>query len=330
MNANFPTGQASALPAPFLQFSSGSTPFDVVLVTRNRPEALAFALPLLIAQSEQAQRIIVIDSSDDADPVQQLIAQQDVSIVHEHAARGSSHQRNLGLRHVTAPVVFFPGDAARCHPGTTEAMMRIYSRDADHRIAGVCAAGAGPISGPVPFHEMAHILQRAQSRPDWLAQEDAAPAPWLPAPRMSFRTDAIVDEGFDETFRSHDIHADVDASFKAMRHGILVEASRARIDPHPVPAERTVPFNAALMSALNLAFVMARHSADLPEAAAIRRATKSHLRARMRMLVPKFGSRRGRAEFHGTRTALAACDALFDAPQDLSRTYAALHDQLLK
>lgn len=360
MNVSSSHGRASAFPAPTLHFANGSTPFDVVIATRNRPEALHLSLPLLIAQSERAQRIVVIDSSDNPDPVQQVIAQQGVPIAYEHSARGLTHQRNLGLRHVTAPVVFFPDDDSLCHPGTTEAMMRIYSRDPDHRIAGVCAANApeSPIrtegydmqrdhrraarhmslrnrvekrvTDLNPFLALARVLQRPHPVPDWLAQEDAVPVEWMTGFRMSFRTDAIIDDGFEETFRGYGLYEDIDASFKAMRHGLLVGANRARIHHHRFPGGRPDPFNFALMTVLNRAFVMARHSHGHPEARMLRRKTRNYALARMGMLVPKLSSRSARAGFRGTRTALGAIDALFDAPPaDLTRTYAALHDRLL-
>lgn len=326
MNITSPHGRASAFPAPVLSFASGATPFDVVIATRNRPEALRRSLPPLIAQSQRPQRIIVIDSSDDPDPVQQIVAQQAMPITYEHSARGTGSQRNLGLRHVTAPVVFCPADAAICRPGTTEAMMHLYSRDPDHRLAGVCAAP--PPGDAAPFAALARILGRAHAPPGWLAQEDAAPVRWMPAAAMSFRTDAIVDDGFEEAFRSHGLHEDVDASFKALRHGVLVAATRAHVAYAP-PPRRIDPFNGAMMSALNCAFVMARHSAALPEAQAMRRRTKAFVWAQMTRLVPKLGLRSGRAKFRGTRSASAAIDQLFDAA-DLDRTYAVLRDQLLR
>lgn len=325
MNITSPHGRVSALPTPVLSFASGTTVFDVVIVTRNRPEALRQSLPPLIAQSQRPQRIVVIDSSDDPDPVQQIVAQQAMPIAYEHTARGSGYQRNFGLQHVTAPVVFLPADTTLCRPCTAEAMMHLYSRDPDHRIAGVCA-GVRPSSN-APFAALARILGRAHAPPDWLAQEDAAPVPWMPAAAMSFRTDAIVDDGFEEAFRSHGIHEDVDASFKALRHGVLVAANRARVSC-ALPG-RIDPFNNALMSMLNCAFVMARHSAALPEAQAMRRRTKAFAMAQAARLVPKLGRRNARAKFRGTRGAIRVIDQLFDAA-DLDRTYAGLRDHLLR
>ena len=43
--------------------------FDIVLATRNRPEALALSIPLMLSQSRQPGRLIVIDSSNDHAPV---------------------------------------------------------------------------------------------------------------------------------------------------------------------------------------------------------------------------------------------------------------------
>ena len=39
--------------------------FDVVIATRNRPQALELSIPLILGQSRQPKKLIVIDSSDD-------------------------------------------------------------------------------------------------------------------------------------------------------------------------------------------------------------------------------------------------------------------------
>lgn len=38
--------------------------FDMVIVTRNRPEAFALSIPLSFGQSRQPEKLIIIDSSD--------------------------------------------------------------------------------------------------------------------------------------------------------------------------------------------------------------------------------------------------------------------------
>ena len=124
--------------------------FDVVIATRNRPEALALSIPLILAQSRLPRKLIVIDSSDDHASIAKTVAAAVAkarggwagSVIVEHTGPGSAYQRNRGLAHVESEVVIFPDDDSLFHPGTSEAIMRAYELDSEGRIAGVCAADA--------------------------------------------------------------------------------------------------------------------------------------------------------------------------------------------
>jgi hypothetical protein len=117
-----------------------------VIVTRNRPEALALSLPLHLAQSRLPEAVIVIDSSDDPGPNRALVARlgaaSPVPVSHHASPPGMTVQRNIGLAMVATEVVFFPDDDSLVLPGALAAMLRIYDRDTAGRIGGVCAAAA--------------------------------------------------------------------------------------------------------------------------------------------------------------------------------------------
>ncbi len=143
-------GERSGSSGP-AQGTSRPLEFDVVIATRNRPEALALSIPLILGQSRQPRKLIVIDSSDDHPPVAETVADAvgaargtgwRGTVVVEHSGRGAAYQRNRGLDHVESDVVFFPDDDSLFHPGTSEAIMRAYELDTDGRITGVCAADA--------------------------------------------------------------------------------------------------------------------------------------------------------------------------------------------
>jgi glycosyltransferase involved in cell wall biosynthesis len=131
----------------------------VAIATRNRPEALALSLPLILGQSRQPKKLIVIDSSDDHAPVAETVARAvaqartgsgwNGTVVVEHSEPGLPRQRNRSLTHVEADVVIFPDDDSLLHPGASEAIMRAYELDIDGRIAGVCAAEALAPPGPL-------------------------------------------------------------------------------------------------------------------------------------------------------------------------------------
>jgi len=273
--------------------------FDVVIATRNRPEALALSIPLILAQSRQPERLIVIDSSDDHAPVAAAVAQAAEgwpgTVIVEHSVRGSAHQRNRGLVHVGAPVVIFPDDDSLMHPGTTEAMLRFYERDREGRIAGVCAAdavepppgvlpdGAYAMTGGQrreartlnlrnrlerridlfnPFMYMGRLLAARHAAPDWMAEEDCVFVEWMGGYRMSFRTAAIRAEGFEEMFEGYGLFEDIDAGFAMARHGALVGARRARIHHHKFPGSRAGGFTLGARQVLNRAYVVLRHVHD--------------------------------------------------------------------
>ena len=88
--------------------------FDVVIATRNRPQALALSIPLILGQSRQPRKLIVIDSSDDHAPVAEAVAKMTARwngrVVVEHSAPGLPRQRNRGIAHVEAEAVIFPDD----------------------------------------------------------------------------------------------------------------------------------------------------------------------------------------------------------------------------
>jgi glycosyltransferase involved in cell wall biosynthesis len=136
--------------AALRQKPSRTLDFDVAIATRNRPEALALSIPLILGQSRKPRKLIVIDSSDDHAAVARTVAEAVAKagegwsgeVVVEHTGRGAAFQRNRGVEHVESEVVFLPDDDSLFHPGTSEAIMRAYELDTEGRIAGVCSADA--------------------------------------------------------------------------------------------------------------------------------------------------------------------------------------------
>jgi glycosyltransferase involved in cell wall biosynthesis len=123
---------------------TGPTSFSTIIVTRNRPAALALSLPLLLAQSRRPERILVVDSSDDMAANRALVAQAAAAapmpVEHVASAAGMTLQRNVGLARISSDVVFFPDDDSLLHPGALARMMRIYDLDSAGRIGGVGGA----------------------------------------------------------------------------------------------------------------------------------------------------------------------------------------------
>lgn len=270
-----------------------------MIATRNRPQALSLSIPLILSQSRQPEKLIVIDSSDDHAPVADAVAKATEgwrgTVIVEHTAPGSAYQRNVGLAHVDADVVIFPDDDSLFHPGTSEAIMRAYELDTEGRIAGVCAADAlAPPPGTLadghydmaPAHRIqARFLRhrnrlerrvralspslylgellRSRAQPlDWFDRENCVLVESMTGYRMSFRTRVIRAHGFDETLTSYALNEDLDASFAAMQHGCLVGARNGRVYHHRFPGGRGDAYMLGAVRVLNRSYVVLKHVSD--------------------------------------------------------------------
>ncbi|MEL7393039.1 MAG: glycosyltransferase [Pseudomonadota bacterium] len=272
--------------------------FDVVIVTRNRPEALELSIPLILTQSRQPERLIVIDSSDDhapvADAVARLTRDWGGEVYVEHCEKGLCYQRNIGMAYVMADVVVFPDDDSLFFPGALEAIMAAYERDTDQAIVGVCAAeairppeGAGlkdayqmsrehiveaqtrlwrnrlekRVQALKPVLFLGQTLAARHDAPDWLDAQNCVVVEYMTGFRMSFRSDAIKAVGFDETLREYGLEEDVDASLSVARAGLLVGARDAKVYHHRFPGGRGDPRMLGAIQILNRIYVVLKHAA---------------------------------------------------------------------
>jgi len=331
--------------------------YDIVVATRNRPEALALSLPLMLRQSRPARALFVVDSSDDPAPVAALVerlgrdAATPVTLVRSDV--GLTRQRNVGLGHVEAPVVMFPDDDALWPADCAERIMRVYERDEEGLLGGVCAAESptpppqAPLRSdagyrmtlrdrvnqrvavrrarlerrlaPNPFELHGWERLRALPAPAWLGEEDAVLTPWMTGFRMTFRTDVVRRVGFDETFERYGQFEDVDACFGVLRTHALAGARRARVFHYRAPSGRGDGFQMGVKQALDRAYVLAKHCE--PGSAAWR-AYRPYMRYKLGLYLLGLGRAYGRERLRGARCAVAASDLLFQAPRDqLAQAY---------
>lgn len=138
----------------------GRLGYEVIVVTRNRPEALALSIPLLLAQSRPPERLTVVDASDDHDATRRAVdaaaAGATIPVETRRGPTGMTRQRNAGLARVEAPIVMFPDDDSLTHQGSCEAIMRAFERDREGQVAAVNAADA-----PEPPPEAVEALRAA-------------------------------------------------------------------------------------------------------------------------------------------------------------------------
>lgn len=271
----------------------GALTFDVVIATRNRPDALALSIPLILGQSRQPEKLIVIDSSDDHVPVAEVVAKATAgwpgAVIVEASPKGLPLQRNRGLAHATADVVIFPDDDSLFHPGASAAIMAVYEADTEGRVAGVCAAETltppeGVLEGSGYRMSAAHerdaarrgLRNRIEKRFSQLnpvlligriLRDRRLPAhgplgprqsavEYMTGFRMSFRRAVIAASGFDATLPGYALLEDIDASLTAARAGLLIGALEAKIFHYRFPGGRGDMFAWGVFSVLNRAYVV--------------------------------------------------------------------------
>ena len=270
--------------------------YSAVIVTRNRPEALALSLPLILGQSRAPAQTIVVDSSPEPEENLAIVARAEADfsrpVAYMTAPAGMTIQRNIGLAEVTEPVVLFPDDDSLLHPGVMEEIMATYERDEGGLIGGVCAAEADtapegalasaryemtlgdrirkPVAAtrfrleralvPEPFLRAGRRLARNHPRPNWIDGERHVEVEFMTGFRMSFRTDLIRQQGFDETLGRYALFEDTDASFKILKSHLLIGARRAQIYHYKAPAKRDNGYSMGAMQILNRAYVLALHA----------------------------------------------------------------------
>lgn len=277
--------------------------FDIVIATRNRQSVLPLSLRTMLSQSRLPRHLIVVDSSDDHSEVRQIVESAvgtidgriDSQII--RSERGLTYQRNVGLKRVQSPVVFYPDDDALWFPGVAEAVMKIYEQDREG-IVGCVAQEDSPVPPPgiiertaTPYRvslrdrfsrltmPITHPLDArifpdpmfpadkwmdmwgAKNHPGWLDPEEGRLCGPVTGFRMTYRTDVLRKMGgFDENLGQYSLFEDSDASIGSFKEKINVVARRAKTFHYRHPAARTNGAEFGMMSILNRTYIVCKHS----------------------------------------------------------------------
>lgn len=330
------------------------TSYSTVIVTRNRPAALALSLPRHLVQSRLPERVLIIDSSDDPSENRSLVARlaptTPIPLEHQVSVPGMTLQRNIGLAQITSDVVFFPDDDSLVHPNSLAEMMRIYDLDKSGRIGGVCAietplpppnvfvgqsaiyekrkvdrirARLAPLRVrledtlfPDPMKLAARRLQQNLQPPEsWIAANNAAWVEWMTGFRMSFRTSVIKKVGFNENLGRYALYEDIDAGFGVLAGGhSLVAALDAKIYHHKAPENRTDGRQMGVINILNRAYVVLRSGVANNN---IRRSLDRYSRYRITQFAVGAKTGYGRDRLAGALAGYRAMPTLLDTPPHL-------------
>ena len=209
--------------------------YDCVIATRNQLNALRMSIPLILKQDVSPGRLIVIDASDDHDSVRTEVHEISErlgfknTIVAKSDASNSARQRNMGLQLVEASVVMLPDDNSMWYCGFAANILKIYEADVRRQVGGVTGVGVPappPELGQPTYKKSAFASAKGALQPyrssfenrffphpfgliaaaTWTDDIDVVDdakskrVPHITGFRMSFRTDAVRQAGFDRDF----------------------------------------------------------------------------------------------------------------------------------
>jgi glycosyltransferase involved in cell wall biosynthesis len=330
--------------------------FDIMIATRNRQSVLPLALQTMLSQSRLPRHLIVVDSSDNHSEVRQIVesavrpvdTRVDSQVI--RSERGLTYQRNVGLKRVQSPVVFFPDDDALWFPGVAEAVMSVYEKDKEGNV-GCVAQEDSPVPPPGVIKETAapykvslrdrfsrlitpitHPLE-ARLFPDpmfpadkWMDVWGAKQHPiWLPPAegrlcgpvsgfRMTYRTDVLGKlGGFDENLVRYGLYEDCDASIGSFNLKLNVVARRARVFHYRNPEARANGAEWGMMAILNRTYVVCKHS---PPGSTARRKLKPYLYYQIFRYLLQAQNEYGRKRLAGAFYGLSNIQELLNAPKE--------------
>lgn len=282
--------------------------YDVVIATRNRPEALRLSIPSFLTQSRPPRALIVVDASEDHTEVCATIRRcvagltnTSTSVTIVRSPANVCEQRNRGVEIAQSPIVMLPDDDSVWWPGVADSIMRVYERDVDEIIGGVCAAPASalpPRAGmkaerseyqmtfpdvlrtrvetlrrkfdnkvcPDPFWIHGRSRWPHSPMPEWFTDENVALVEYMGGFRMSFRREVLRDAGgFDPILARYSVWPaceDADASFKVAQTHLLVGAQNAKVHHYRFPGGRGPGFTAGAFMILNRAYILKKYAAS--------------------------------------------------------------------
>ncbi|HXE25636.1 MAG TPA: glycosyltransferase [Roseiarcus sp.] len=342
-------------------------PYDCVIATKNRVNALKMSIPLILKQEILPGRLIIVDASDDHDSVKAEIGQISEqfrfknAIVVKSDAPNSARQRNVGLQLVEAPIVMFPDDDSMWHRGFASNVLKIYDADVRRQVGGV--SGLGVQAAPPELEQPAYkkgafaslksavqpyrneIENRLFPHPfgliglaTWTDDVDVVDGinskriPHITGFRMSFRTDAMREVGFDETLgygAGYAYHEDLDASLRLERLGYaLVSAENARVCHYSFPGRRGKGYDYGFISIANCVYICRK---TIGPDVKIYSVLERYLKYKLSLYASRLYSGHAREVFQGAFDAWRNRSRLLQANEaGLSDAYKALFDQYIK
>jgi hypothetical protein len=167
------------------------------------------------------------------------------------------------------------------------------------------------LTNPFALHGFSRFAVRPT--PSWLPEENAVLVPWMTGFRMSFRTAAIKPYGFDEALTQYAVFEDVDASFKVLKHSLIVGARNAHVFHYKARGGRGGGLRLGATQILMRNYVICRHA---PPGSRARRLLNRYAWYKFFQYLGSPGSQFGRDRIKGAWRALKWTDRFLQAPQE--------------
>jgi hypothetical protein len=325
------------------------------------------SIPLILKQDVLPGRLIVLDASDDHDSVRTEVHEISErlgfqnTIVARSDASNIARQRNMGLQLVEAPVVMLPDDDSMWHAGFATHVMKIYEADVRRQVGGVSGVGVpepppelerptykksafGSVKGalqpyrsdiesrlfPHPFRLIAETTWT--DKVDVVDDINSIRVPHITGFRMSFRTDAVRQVGFDETLGyalGYAYHEDFDVSLGLERLGYaLVSAEHAKVCHYSFPGKRGKGYAYGFSVVANTVYICRK---TINRDTQIYPFLERYLKYKLCLYGGGLYSEHGREVFQGAFDAWRNRTALLDADEvRLSEAYTVLCDRYIK
>ncbi len=334
--------------------------YAIVVATRNRLDMLHASLPIFVNQSRPANRVVVVDRSDDHESVRSLCesiaanAPMPFEVVYGSEANLPA-QRNQGLESVREAVTIFPDDDVLWYPDTAERFMEVYEADKHGRYGAVSGTEVH-VAPPGVDVDIPERRERLTNRPAVMRvrnrlEEWAVPQPFnvfgrdrtvrlAPAARadglgyplvetiggyrMSFRTEVARALQFDRVLGSkigYATHEDKDMGLRVLAEGMLIAASpAARVFHNVHPGKRTGGFSYGFFHILNYFYICKK---VFPAESRAMRATRRYLDYKVFLYSLRRGDEYSRDIHAGARAAMTEYGTMMSTPPEgLAARYA--------
>jgi GT2 family glycosyltransferase len=222
---------------------------ELVICTKDRPEALTRALVSILDQTVTPNRVLVVDSSVGAESevvVEEVNSYSKVPIFYVKSIPGLTHQRNVAVKSLleTTELVHFIDDDVILRDNYLEGIVAAFKRSPE-------TIGVGGAIENLPFFKVrffrkvlgldsniqGSILKNGFGvicvLPSLERQVD-----WLSGCSMSFRRNIFKYQSFDERRTGSGMGEDVDFCLRAKTHGQLVWTPDAKLIHDRSPINR--------------------------------------------------------------------------------------------